>query len=267
MALDLDFYDAELRRHNEHLHAAAGVRPDDHVLDVGCGTGQSTRQAARAATRGSALGVDVSATMLERARRLGEREGLRNVTFRQADAGAEPLPPERFDLCISRFGTMFFADPVAAFTNIGRALRPGARLVMLVWQGHDRNEWATAVDRSLSPGRPTAVPADGPGAFSLGDPAVTRGILAAAGFTDVGFTDVHEPVFYGPVEAAYEAVLSFRQAAGALAGLDAAATAPALGRLRATLAEHDTGDGVVFDSRAWLVTAARGERPTTAGDP
>ena len=89
---------------------------------------------------------------------------------------------------------MCFADPVAAFTNIGRALRPGARLVLLVWQERDRNEWATAIRRSLTA---TSAASQGLDAFSLAAPAVTEGILAAAGFTDVGFTDVHEPVYYG----------------------------------------------------------------------
>ena len=104
---------------------------------------------------------------------------------------------------------MFFAEPVAAFTNIGRALRPGARLVLLVWQERDRNEWATAIRRAL-----TAAPVAprGPDAFSLADPAVTEGILAAAGFTEVGFTDVHEPVYYGPDTAtAFDAVLRLRK--------------------------------------------------------
>jgi SAM-dependent methyltransferase len=157
MDIDPDFYDAELRLHNEHLRAAANVQPHDRVLDVGCGTGQTTREAARAAVDGSVLGVDLSAPMLERARRLSDDAGLRNVTYVQADAQTHPFPSTHFDLCISRFGTMFFADPVAAFTNIGRALRSGARLVLLVWQDHDRNEWATAIREALTVG--TAAPA------------------------------------------------------------------------------------------------------------
>jgi ubiquinone/menaquinone biosynthesis C-methylase UbiE len=154
-----DFYDAELRRHNVHFRAAADVGPGDHVLDIGCGAGQSTREAARAAVQGSALGVDLSAPLLDRARRLADAEGLHNVSFQHGDAEADPFPPARFDLCISRFGTMFFSDPVAAFTNIGRAMRPGARLVLLAWQDSDRNEWFTAVRQALagsSPPTPTA---------------------------------------------------------------------------------------------------------------
>jgi SAM-dependent methyltransferase len=226
------------------------------VLDVGCGAGQTTRHAARAAVDGTALGVDVSAPMLERARQRSADEGLRNVSYRQADAGTHPFPPGRFDLCISRFGTMFFDDPVAAFGNIGRALRPGARLVMLVWQSRDRNEWATEIDRSLGAGRSPARPVAKVDPFSLADRAGTQRILADAGFIEVGFTEVHEPVFYGQdTEAAFDAVLSLWQADVLLADLDAATTERAHRRLRATLAAHDTGDGVLFDSRAWIVTA------------
>ena len=225
------------------------------VLDIGCGTGQSTREAARAAGTGSALGVDVSAPMLERARQLSDDQGLANVTYQQADAQVHRFPPPRFDLCISRFGTMFFADPVAAFTNIGRALCPSARLVLLVWQERDRNEWATAIRQTLPAASATP---GGPDPLSLADPTVTEGILAAAGFADVSFTDVHEPVYYGPDSAtALDAVLRLLKFEDQLANLDATAAEQARTRLRTTLDAHDTDGGVFFDSRAWLVTARR----------
>jgi SAM-dependent methyltransferase len=266
MDVDPDFYDAELRLHNEHLRAAANVQPHDLVLDVGCGTGQTTREAARAAVDGRALGVDLSAPMLERARRLSDDAGLRNVTYAQADAQTYPFPSAHFDLCISRFGTMFFADPVAAFTNIGRALRPAARLVLLVWQDHDRNEWATAIREALTGGAAAPAPTTNhPGPFSLADPAITTGILKAAGFAEVDITDVHEPVCYGPDTAtAYDAVLRFQHAKDLLADLDPTTTGHALERLRATVAVHDTDSGVFFGARAWLVTAVRG--PITAAN-
>jgi SAM-dependent methyltransferase len=247
-------YDAELRPHNELLRAAARVGSHDRVLDIGCGTGQSTRDAARDAVAGSAVGVDVSAAMLERARQLSADQGLSNVTFQQADAQVHRFPPTHFDLCVSRFGTMFFADPVAAFTNIGRALRPEARLVLLVWQARDRNEWASAIRQTAAPVTPTR----GPDAFSLADPTVTEGILSAAGFTDVSFTDVHEPVYYGPDSAtAFDAVLRLWEFKDLLAKLDAATAEQARTRLRTTVDAHDTDGGVYFDSRAWIVTARR----------
>jgi pimeloyl-ACP methyl ester carboxylesterase/SAM-dependent methyltransferase len=245
-------YDAELRLHNEHLRAAARVGSGDRVLDIGCGAGLTTRAAARAAVDGNALGVDLSARMLDRARRLSADEGLTNVSYELADAQTYSFPAQHFDLCISRFGTMFFADPVAAFTNLGDALRPGARLVMLVWQDRQFNEWATAIRQ------PTAARAGGPDMFSLADPEVTEGLLTAAGFTDVRFTDVREPVYYGPDSvAASDAVLSLWDVPEVRAELGPAAAEHELARLRAYLEAHSTAAGVYADSRAWLVEARR----------
>jgi SAM-dependent methyltransferase len=251
-------YDAELRRYQERLRAAVDVHPGDQVLDIGCGTGLTTREAARAAAgrghAGSALGVDRSARMLAHARRLSAREGLHNIAFELADAQVHGFPPQRFSLGISRFGTMFFADPVAAFTNIGQALRPGARLVQLVWQGSEHQEWSTAMRRALGDGQPLSAPGGDP--FSLADPATVNGILTRAGFTDVRLADVREPVYYGPdTAAACDAVLRLREPADLLAGMDAARAERALDRLRTIIAAHDSDDGVWFDARAWLITA------------
>lgn len=247
MALDrAAFYDAELQRHHQRLFAALEVGPRDRVLDIGCGAGQSSLEAARLAVEGTALGVDVSEDMLEIARQRGVEAGLGNVSFELADAQVHAFPAAHFDLCISRFGTMFFADPVTAFTNIGRAMRSGARLVMLVWQSRERNEWSMAIQEALAlPGASSAKPRP---AFSLSDPAVTTQILTAAGFTAIDFAEVHEPVFYGPtVDAAFEAVVGVF-----LAGPPSDEVRQ---RLCAMLAAHLTADGVVFDSHAWLVTA------------
>ncbi|WP_020667808.1 alpha/beta fold hydrolase [Amycolatopsis nigrescens] len=253
---DLFDYDAELRRHNELFRAATGVRPHDRVLDIGCGAGQSTREAARAAVAGSALGVDTSARMLDHARRLSDEEGLRNVAYLQADAQIHRFPPAHFDLCVSRFGTMFFADLVATFTNIARALRPAARLVLLVWQSRERNEWSTEFHRALAGTAAPPVPVPGQDPFSLADPSTTEAILAAAGFGEIHFTDVHEPVYYGPDSAAaYDTVLRLREPQDLLSTMDTEAADHARRRLRATLAAHGTDDGVYFDSRAWLITA------------
>jgi ubiquinone/menaquinone biosynthesis C-methylase UbiE len=252
-------YDAELRRHNEVLRRAAGVQSHDHVLDIGCGTGQTTRQAARTARAGSAFGVDVSAHAIKRARDLARAEGLRNVTFEHADAQVHRFPPERFDLAMSRFGTMFFDDPVAAFANIGRALRPAGRLVMMVWQAHERNEWDVAIRQSLeAAGGPVAGASEGPDPFSLADQPTVREILQAARFADVAFTDIYEPVYYGPdVAAALDWVRGFTCTLEVLKRLDPAAATRADERLRQALAEHMSDDGVWFNSRAWIVTAHR----------
>ncbi|EGE55365.1 methyltransferase domain-containing protein [Rhizobium phaseoli] len=256
MALDrADFYDAELARHNQRLRIAAGVGRGDRVLDIGCGAGQTTREAARAAPQGEAVGVDVSAEMLEVARQRSTAEGLRNVVFEQADAQFHAFLPASFDLCISRFGVMFFADPAAAFANIGRAMRPGGRLVWMVWQSRERNAWSGAIRQALAP--ETAVSPGAPNPFSLGDPTVATKLLGAAGFVSIDFAEVREPVFYGSnVQAAFDALISLYLVKDALAQTDEPPDQP-LQRLRDLLEAHMTPEGVLFDSQAWIITARR----------
>ena len=248
-------YDDELRAHNERLRAAAAIRPGEEVLDIGCGAGQTTREAAGAAAPGRVLGIDVSQQALERARELTAAEGLDNVTYEQGDAEVHRFEPGRFDVAISRFGVMFFSDPVAAFANIARALRRGGRVVLLVWQRRERNEWYAAIDAALGAPPPSASGEP----FSLGDPAVTQAVLERAGFDAVRFADVHEPMFFGSdVSEALDWVRGFQYVHDALAGLDPTAQEHAVDRLRTTLAAHHSADrGVVVDSRAWIVTARR----------
>ena len=249
-----DLFDAEVRPHNERLRAAAAVRPGEDVLDVGCGTGETTRQAARAAGTGSVLGVDVSAALLDVARHRTEAEGLRNVRYEHADAQVHPFTAASFDVCVSRFGVMFFTDPRAAFRNIGRALRPGGRLAVVVWQGAERNAWASVVRTSLADGSGPPPTDDSP--FSLGDPPVAEGVLASAGFTDVSLTDVPDPVVYGPdVDTACEFVLGLREARTLLASQSAEAAERSRERLRRTLESYLTPDGVRVGAGAWLITA------------
>ena len=126
-----DAFDTGVAGYRDRFLEAAAITPTARVLDVGCGNGQTTRDAARSASDGAALGVDLSAEMLRVARRRAHAERLDNVTFEQADAQVHPFPAQHVDLVVSRHGAMFFGDPVAAFTNLGRALRPGGRLVLL----------------------------------------------------------------------------------------------------------------------------------------
>jgi len=251
-----DHYDAELRRHHEHLRAAMGIAPADRVLDIGCGAGETTRDAARAASSGAVLGVDISAPMLERARRLALEAGLKNIRYELGDAQVHPFKRASFDVIISRFGTMFFADSDAAFANLARASRAGARLVMMVWQSRARNEWATAIPDALAVPDSGARLTWGEGLFSLAEPDRVEAILREAGFADVAFTEVHEPVYYGPdVDTACQIVCSFRNTKDFLALLDANAAADAVDRLRCMLVDHLSGNEVLFDSRAWIVAA------------
>ena len=254
-------YDAELVRYREVLRRACDIHRDDRVLDIGCGAGQTTRDAARLAGAGHAVGVDISESMLRRARKLAELEQLHNVSFVQADAQVHPFLSDHFDIAISRFGTMFFADPIAAFANIGRALRPAGRLVMMVWQSANEDEWFVSIQRALATNE-TAAPSATLNPFSLADSQTTERILTSAGFADATFTDVREPVYYGAdVGAALEWVLGFSYVEQALRTLDPLSRERALERLRRTLAAHDSRQGVWFDSRAWLVTARRNSSP------
>jgi SAM-dependent methyltransferase len=252
-------YDAELRVHNARLRRVYGIGLADRVVDIGCGTGQTTRDAAHTAVGGSVLGVDTSPAAIERARELAYREGLDNVTHAVADAQVHSFEDEEFDVAISRFGTMFFADPASAFGNIARALRPGARLVMMVWQDHDRNEWAVSIDNALAADQASPpLPSDSMDAFSLGDPTAVTTILDAAGFVELSFTDVHAPVYYGRhVDEALDWVRGFAHVATTLEQLDPTATEHALDRVVRMLEAHARTDGVWFDSRAWIVTARR----------
>jgi SAM-dependent methyltransferase len=154
---------------------------------------------------------------------------------------------------------MFFDDPGAAFANIGRALRPAGRLGLMTWQAHERNEWDITIHRSLAgPEGAVAAASEGPDPFSLADPPTVREILEAAGFADVAFTDIREPVYYGrDVAAALDWVRGFACTSEVLNRLDPVAAARAVGRLREALAAHLNDDGVWFNSRAWIVTARR----------
>ena len=250
----VDHYDAELRHHHERLLAAADVRPGERVLDIGCSGGQATRAAARLAAPAHVLGVDLSDEQLARARQRTAEERVANVAFQRGDAEVFPFPPASFDLIISRFGTMFFADPQAAFRNLARAARPGGRLVMMVWQRRTDNAWATAIQDALG----ATSPPSRLDAFSLADPAAVRPLLDSAGFTDVAFTEVCTPVYYGPdAAAALELVWDMKTVRDRLARTDAQTAQRAVGRLREVLAAHQTDAGVLFDSRAWIITARR----------
>ncbi|MFD6065808.1 class I SAM-dependent methyltransferase [Amycolatopsis lurida] len=237
--------------YRDTFFAAADIRATDHVLDVGCGAGQTTRDAARFAGRGSALGVDLSGEMLVLARRLAEGEGVRNVSFAQVDAQIHPFAEARFDVVISRHGSMFFGTPLAAFSNLARATRPGGRLVLLTWQPFRVNEWITTFRTIFAAGR--EVPSAD---LALSDPREIEELLVAAGYSDVRCAAVSKPMYFGEdVDDAADFIVE--QHGGRLGDLDDTTREGAIEALRADLAEHQTDRGVFYGSAAWLVEARR----------
>lgn len=256
-----DRYEAASARFDPWLMRGAAIEPADRVLDVGCGSGVSTVAAARQAGAGSVTALDLSAPLLEAARRRCAEAGLGNVRFVHGDAQVHPFEPASFDVVLSRFGVMFFADPAAAFANLARALRPGGRLALVVWQELARNEWFGVLLETLSAGRPLPTPAAGtPGPFGLADPERLGELLTTAGFADVDLVDVREPERVGAdLEDAYAFLTSLGPTRWLLADLDEAARADALARLRSRLAERAGPDGVLLGAATWLVTARRPE--------
>src|SRR4051794_19826760 len=258
-AEEWEHHDRALHEHHVALLDAVRIARADRVLDIGCGNGRLTRDAARAAVEGSALGIDLSSRMLARAREQAREEGLANCTFEQGDAQVFPFEAGAFDVAISRMGTMFFGDPVAAFANIHAALRPGGKLSMIVWRRREDNEWMDAVLNALAIGRDIGgPPPNAPGPLGLADPDATRAKLDAAGFDQVDLAPVAPRFWMGTdTETAYAFFQKSGIVRGMTQGLEPADRVRALDALHTTMIEHDTGEGVYFDSGCWLVTAAR----------
>ena len=252
-----EFFDLSVRLHQAKLMEAAAIAADERVLDLGCGNGGSTREAARAAASGLAVGIDLSSKMIERARELAGAEEVTNASFVHGDAQVHAFEPRAFDLAISRTGAMFFADQVTAFTNVGRALTGGARLALVSWQGPDRNEWISSFGAALTLGKGmTPPPPDAPSPFGHADPDRVTHILTDAGFGDVTLEGFDAPMYFGADADEGFTVLS-KTLAWMMRDLEGADRARALQNLRATLDEHETPEGVVYASSAWVISARR----------
>jgi SAM-dependent methyltransferase len=256
-AAHADHFDRCMATHHRALMEAAAIAPSDRVLDLGCGTGQTTRDAARAATGGTALGVDLSSLMIQEARRRAESEGLANAFFEQADAQIHPFDAAAYDVAISRTGAMFFGDLPAAFANVARAVRSGGRIALLTWQPLSENEWIQAFMGALAAGRDLpGPPPDGPGPFTLAEPDRVRAVLGGTGFGDVTLEPLRTGMWFGDdAEDAHRFILG--QLGWMLQGLDAGTRARAEESLRSTMVAHESADGVDFDSAAWLIRAVR----------
>ncbi|GAA4973069.1 SAM-dependent methyltransferase [Nonomuraea thailandensis] len=239
------------------LLTAANIRPDDHVLDIGCGTGETTRLAARQARDGHAVGIDLSAAMLQQARAAAEAAGLGNVAFEEGDAQAYPFAAGRYQVAISRFGIMFFADPVAAFANIGRALRPGGRLVFVCPRSMADNDWYVVPLSALHKRLGTATLPES-GMFSLADPAHTTDVLTRAGFSEVTLRPLDAPMDFGAdAHAAADGYLGSGPVLAVLEQPGGLTRATARDLLADALRPYESPDGVRIPGGHWLVVARR----------
>lgn len=241
------------------LLEVADLQQGEGVLDVGCGCGTTTIAAGRAVgPHGSVLGIDISEVMLSVARQRARNAAMDNITFTETDAQTHSFTQDQHDIAISRFGTMFFDDPAAAFSNISLALRPGGRLCITTWQPLAANDWLTIPGAAL--GRFGSLPdvsEEGPGMFAQARPAELTRLLQATGFTDIEVRAVTVPLSLGADEeqaAAYLASTSMGRAV--LAGLRAEQQRVALDALRDALRAHLTADGVALGGGI-LVTLAR----------
>jgi SAM-dependent methyltransferase len=253
-AANAERFDALLAAYQDPFMRTAAIGRTEQVLDIGCGTGQTSRDAARAAASGAVLGIDLSAHMIDLARKLAAGEGVGNARFVHGDAQIYAFEPGTFDIVISRAGATFFGDPVAAFCNIAGALRPGGRLTLLASQGLPQNEWLLAVFGALAGGRELpAPPPDAPGPFAFADPDRVRAILGNAGFQNIRVDGLSAPMPLG--SDASEALGFVLGLFGwLLNGLDETGQARARDALHATLTAHQIDRGVTYDSSVWIVT-------------
>lgn len=249
-------YDAVNGGFNEFLFDAAGIGERDRVLDIGCGNGQVTRLAAGRAPLGNATGIDLSGPMLATARARARTESVGNVAFEQGDVQVFPFGEGAFDVALSRFAVMFFADPVAAFANVHRALRPGGRLAFLCMTELAGTDLG-AVFGSLAPFLPTPTGADGTGPTSFADPARIRSVLTDAGFRDVTCTRVEAEQAWGSdVPDAAGFIADWGPVKYHLDQVEDEAADGARKALSEALRPFDGPDGVRLRGAAWLVTAS-----------
>ena len=253
-------YDRMLAPFTAMVLDAATFNPGDRVLDIGCGCGATTRAAARAVAPGTAVGVDLSAPMLSRARADADAAGLTNTVFDQADAQVHPFEEAMFDAVISRFGIMFFADPVAALANLHRATRPGGRLAFVCWQDVAANEWLIVPGAAIA--QHVALPDMGPpgaaGMMAFADPDRVDAVLTDAGWRDISVVSRDTSMLVGgggTLDEAIEFLRTGSMGRTMLGGADPDTAGRAVAAVRDALAAHVTDDGVRLGAAVWCVTA------------
>jgi ubiquinone/menaquinone biosynthesis C-methylase UbiE len=252
-----------LGAHGEVALQAHPPRPGERVLDIGCGFGDTTQRIAElVGSGGSVLGVDVAERFIEAARAEAEEAGAANVEFTVADVEATEFD-DRFDYAFSRFGTMFFANPVAAMRNVRKSLVPGGRLCIVVWRRKLDNEWMhraeRVVEEYVEEPEESDEPTCGPGPFSMADADTTSHILLNAGFEDIALRRCDIPIEIGvDLDQAVEFATALGPAGEVirLAGEDAERIRPQIeAALREALAEYETPDGVTASASTWIVSA------------
>ncbi len=255
-----DRYDRQLAPFTEALLNHVDLGPGDTVLDIGCGCGVTTLQAAQSAR--AALGVDISHPLVGIANDRAQAAAVDNVEFVVADAQTHGFDEGHFDVVISQFGSMFFDDPEGAFANLRRALAPRGRAVFITWQELDANEWLMVVGRAVA--RYAALPdlggrAGGPGMFALKHRDETVALLTGVGFTKVSVEPVSTTILLAGGESLNESVdflLGMGMVRGLLGRLEDDQLEAALDEIRATLAEHYEAEvGVRLGAAGWLVSA------------
>jgi SAM-dependent methyltransferase len=234
--------------------AALAPKPGERILDIGCGAGATTVElAARVQPGGAVTGFDISRPLLEVAR---ARNAPPGVAFVEGDVQSAGFEPASFDAAFSRFGVMFFADPVAAFANVHKALKPGGRLVFVCWRTMAENPIMTApmaaAAKHLPPPEPPAPGAAGP--FAFADPERVRGILEAAGFREIGFAPHDEKIGGGDLRTSVGLALRVGPLGGMLRETPDKRDA-VVDAIRTALAAHEGPDGVKLDSATWIVSA------------
>ncbi|HZQ00214.1 MAG TPA: class I SAM-dependent methyltransferase [Reyranella sp.] len=234
---------------------AAQAKAGERVLDVGCGTGATTAELAQAVGAGGhVLGVDISETLVGAAR----AQKLANATFEVGDAARFPFTGQSFDLVFSRFGVMFFADPVAAFENLRRALKPGGRLTFICWRTPQENPWGAVPMRAALPFLPPMErprPED-PGQYSFGDRGRVERILNQAGFAGLSIEPVDQMLNQGKdIPDVLDRIGQFGPLARAFKDAAPEQVAKAKAAIGEALKPYAAADGVKLAGACWLVRA------------
>jgi ubiquinone/menaquinone biosynthesis C-methylase UbiE len=239
--------------------------PGQRVLDIGCGFGDTTQRiAGLVGPNGEAVGIDAAARFIEDAIREASEGGVANTRFLTADVQETLCGETGFDMAFSRFGTMFFASPVAALRNVRQALVPGGRLVMVVWRRRIDNAWLyraqTIVEGIVARPEEYDEPTCGPGPFSMADADTTSEILTHAGFTEIALQRCDLPIVIGKdLEEALELVMALGPA-GEILRLAGDRAAHLHGKVEAALrdglAEFCDGGELRAPASTWIVTAS-----------